>query len=410
MVRPAPRVLRLSRRAAIKLVGSGVLGMLFRLPQATTPVRGAETPMELGLLHGRFYAYTGDPAAGTGYTVLDDDAAPLWLWYRRFGGPPVLGYPISQRFKQDGVVQQLFQRGLLIWRPDAGIAELAPLLDWLSARGRDAWLLTEKGIPLPLDPRAEAGLEPAEVHARRMALLERYPELLFTLAQADDAETLYGLPTSPVVDMGSFYAVRLQRTALQLWKVDTPWARAGEVTMVNAGEIAREAGMFDPAWLEPAPPPPEAFPLEVPVRVLIPAIRVDASVVVLGVTADGEMETPQNFMQVAWYNFGARPGEPSNCILSGHLDMPGGRPAVFYRLRELRPGHEIVLVGPSGKRYRYQVTESRSVPSANAPVAQIVGPAEEPVCTLITCDGVWSRAAGEYTERRIVRATLTAVE
>ncbi len=410
MVRPAPYVLRLSRRAVVKLVGSGALGMLFHLPQATMPVRGAETPMELGLLHGRFYAYTGDPAAGTGYTVLDDDVAPLWLWYRRLGGPPVLGYPISRRFEQDGTVQQAFQRGLLVWRPEASAAELAPLMDQLSVRGHDAWLLSEKGIPLPLDPRAEASLPPEEVRARRMALLEGYPEFLFTLAQAGDAEAVYGLPASPVTDMGSFYAVRLQRTALQLWKVDVPWARAGDVTVANAGEIAREAGLFDPAWLAPEPPPLDAFPLEAPVRVQIPAIRVDAGVVVLGVTADGEMETPDSFTQVAWYTFSARPGEPSNCVLSGHLDMPGGRPAVFYRLRELRPGHEIVLLGPSGKRSRYRVTESLSVPSANAPVAQIVGPTEEPVVTLITCDGAWNRAAGEYTERRVVRAALVAVE
>lgn len=401
---------RATRRAALKLAGGSALGALVPLRLAATAPQETDAALELGLLRGRFYTYTGDPAAGTGYTVLDDDAAPLWLAYRQLGGPTVLGYPISRRFEQDGAMQQAFQRGLLVWRSEAGAAELAPLMDELSALGRDAWLLSEKGIPLPLDPRTEAGLPPEEVRARRMALLEGYPEFLFTLAQAGGAEAVYGLPASPVIDMGSFYAVRLQRTALQLWKVDVPWARAGDVTVANAGEIAREAGLFDPAWLEPEPPPPDAFPLEAPVRVQIPAIRVNAAVIALGITADGEMETPDSFTQVAWYTFSARPGEPSNCVLSGHLDMPGGRPAVFYRLRELRPGHEIVLIGPSGKRYRYTVTASLSVPSADAPVAEIVGPTLEPVLTLITCDGTWNRAAGEYTERRVVRAALVAVE
>lgn len=410
MRRADPHVWCTTRRAVLRLAGGGVLGALWPLRQAVLLVQGADAPLELGLLRGRFYAYTGDPAAGRGYTVLDDEVAPLWLWYRRLGGPPVLGYPISRRFEQDGAMQQAFQRGLLVWRAEAGAAELAPLMDLLSARGRDAWLLAEKGVPLPLDPRTEAGLPPEELRARRMALLEGYPEFLFTLAQAGNSEAVYGLPASPVMDMGSFYAVRLQRTALQLWKVDVPWARAGDVTVVNAGEIAREGGLFDPAWLEPEPPPPDAFPLEAPVRVQIPAIRVNAGIIVLGVTADGEMETPESFTQVAWYTFGARPGEPSNCVLSGHLDMPGGRPAVFYRLRELRPGHEIVLFGLSGKRYRYSVTESLSVPVEGAPVAEIVGPTEEPVLTLITCDGTWNRTAGEYTERRMVRATLVAVE
>jgi sortase (surface protein transpeptidase) len=393
----------------LKLAGSGALGALLPDIEAAVPVQAVDAPLELGLLRGRFYAYTGDGAAGMGYTVLDDAVAPLWLWYRRLGGPPALGYPISRRFEQDGAMQQAFQRGLLVWRSEAEAAELAPLMDQLSARGCDAWLLSEKSIPLPLDWRTEAGLPPEELRARRMAVLEGYPEFLFTLAQAG-AEAVYGLPTSPVIDMGNFYAVRLQRTALQLWKVDVPWARAGDVTVANAGEIAREAGLFPSAWLEPEPPPPDAFPLEAPVRVQIPAIRVNAGIIVLGVTAKGEMETPESFTEVAWYTFGAKPGESSNCVLSGHLDMPGGRPAVFYRLRELRPGHEIVLFGPSGKRYRYSVTESRSIPVEGAPVAEIVGPTEEPVLTLITCDGTWNRTAGEYTERRVVRAALVAVE
>jgi sortase (surface protein transpeptidase) len=228
--------------------------------------------------------------------------------------------------------------------------------------------------------------------------------------QAGDPLAVYGLPASPVTDMGSFYVVRLQRAALQLWKIDVPWARAGDVTAVNAGELAREAGLLDPSWLAPVPAPAGAFPLETPVRVQIPAIRVNTAVVALGLTAEGDMETPASYGQVAWYTFGARPGELSNVVLSGHLDAPGGRPAVFFRLRELHPGAEIVLYGPSGTRYRYGVLANVSHSAVDAPVADIVGPTLEPMLTLVTCDGTFSRAAGEYNERRIVRATLLAVE
>jgi N-acetylmuramoyl-L-alanine amidase len=65
--------------------------------------------------------------------------------------------------------------------------------------------------------------------------------------------TLFGLPASRVEDMGNHYAVRLQRAVIQLWKVDVPWAKAGQTTVANGGDIAKEAGLFPGEPLRPAP-------------------------------------------------------------------------------------------------------------------------------------------------------------
>jgi N-acetylmuramoyl-L-alanine amidase len=65
-----------------------------------------------------------------------------------------------------------------------------------------------------------------------------------------------GLPVSDVVDFGDVLVLRCQRVVLQQWKVDVPWARAGQVTFALGGDIAKEAGILpDPAALLPAPPP-----------------------------------------------------------------------------------------------------------------------------------------------------------
>jgi hypothetical protein len=66
---------------------------------------------------------------------------------------------------------------------------------------------------------------------------------------------LLGLPTSTVVDLGDFYAVRFQRGVLQQWKRDEPWAKAGEVTAANVGEAAVALGMVPAEALAPAAPP-----------------------------------------------------------------------------------------------------------------------------------------------------------
>ena len=45
--------------------------------------------------------------------------------------------------------------------------------------------------------------------------------------------------------------LRTQRTVFQLWKHDVPWAKAGQVTLANAGELARDAELFGREVFEP---------------------------------------------------------------------------------------------------------------------------------------------------------------
>ena len=42
--------------------------------------------------------------------------------------------------------------------------------------------------------------------------------------------------------MGDHYAIRTQGAVFQQWKEDVPWAKAGEVTIANAGAIAYQVG------------------------------------------------------------------------------------------------------------------------------------------------------------------------
>jgi hypothetical protein len=48
----------------------------------------------------------------------------------------------------------------------------------------------------------------------------------------------------------------MDRAALQKWTVSTDWAAVGQVTVVNAGEIASELNMLPAAPRIPQPPPP----------------------------------------------------------------------------------------------------------------------------------------------------------
>ena len=43
-----------------------------------------------------------------------------------------------------------------------------------------------------------------------------------------------------------------------MWKTDAPWAKAGDVTAVNVGDIAIALGAFPSDALEPEPAQPPA--------------------------------------------------------------------------------------------------------------------------------------------------------
>ena len=89
---------------------------------------------------------------------------------------------------------------------------------------------------------------------RHLALLDRDPVLKAAYLAEPAWVDLYGLPMG-YGDFANLSVVRGQRAALQRWKGDVPWARAGEVTVANGGDIAKETGLFPAEALVPQPPP-----------------------------------------------------------------------------------------------------------------------------------------------------------
>ncbi|HEX2171303.1 MAG TPA: N-acetylmuramoyl-L-alanine amidase, partial [Dehalococcoidia bacterium] len=93
-----------------------------------------------------------------------------------------------------------------------------------------------------------AGRPWPEVVAVHQALLTD-PDLRAAYFAVADPVTIYGLPMAPVQDMGNVLVLRAQRGILQKWLVDVPWARAGQVTIANSGDVAKEAGLLPTAAL-----------------------------------------------------------------------------------------------------------------------------------------------------------------
>jgi len=112
---------------------------------------------------------------------------------------------------------------------------------------------------------------------------------------------------------------------------------------------------------------------------------------------------PDNWSVVGWWRGGSEPGEPGPAALVGHVDSQT-RPAVFHRLRELRPGDLIRFVRRDTSSARFVVVRKQQVPKTEFPTASVYGETREPTLRLITCGGSFDWSRGHYRDNVIVYA------
>jgi hypothetical protein len=178
-------------------------------------------------------------------------------------------------------------------------------------------------------------------------------------------------------------------------------------------EVAATAPTPTAAPAAPAPPPPPepepepepeepapAVPEGEPVRVVIPAIDVDADLVGIGLLPDGAMDVP-DFGLAGWYTEGPPPGHPGPAAIAAHVDSRAG-PDVFYRLRELDPGDEVLVRYDSGDEASFVVEAREQAPKDELPGERIWPVTNDPLLTLITCGGDFDRGVRSYRDNIIV--------
>jgi sortase A len=138
---------------------------------------------------------------------------------------------------------------------------------------------------------------------------------------------------------------------------------------------------------------------ELPIRLVIPAIALDARVVEVGIVIeDGKPVWETAAFAVGYHRGTALPGEKGNTVMAGHISSPVSRKGeVFRRLPEVRIGDR-VEVYTAERQVTYEITEIRVV----APTAvEVMDPTPDATLTLITCypDRL-------YTKRLVVVAKL----
>jgi len=146
-----------------------------------------------------------------------------------------------------------------------------------------------------------------------------------------------------------------------------------------------------------------------PVRVEIPRIGVSSGLVKLGKKADGTVDVDPGALPwgvAGWYTGSPRPGDPGSAVIMGHVDSKATGPAVFYRLRELRPGDQIQVTRTDRSVVRFAVERTAQYPKANFPTDEVYYPTLQSQLVLITCGGTFDDTVHHYRSNLIVFAKL----
>jgi len=139
-----------------------------------------------------------------------------------------------------------------------------------------------------------------------------------------------------------------------------------------------------------------------PVRFVIPKIKVDASFEYVGLTSNGEVDVPKDFTKVALFDLWPRPGESGNAIITGHYGRKNGKPSVFDNLYKLRRGDKMSVEDDKGIITVFVVREIRRYdPKADATYVFSSSDGKSHL-NLITCEGTWNKASESYSKRLVI--------
>lgn len=142
-------------------------------------------------------------------------------------------------------------------------------------------------------------------------------------------------------------------------------------------------------------------PADNPARLIIPSIKLDTSVIEVGVTASGEMDVPDGKTRhVGWYRYGTIPGDTGSAVMDAHVY------AAFTQLRNAKIGDDIYVVNMKGEKLHFRVTDSRVYEYDMLPLQQIFDDRSGRHLNFITCARTFIPSLNTYSHRLVVYTEL----
>ncbi|MBV1941510.1 class F sortase [Streptomyces sp. BV286] len=206
-------------------------------------------------------------------------------------------------------------------------------------------------------------------------------------------------------------------------KKRAPWGVIALVLLTGLALIRNGSGEFDVGPPQPAtaaaadsnamdrsrPGAPAPLSFSVVDRIRIPAIRVDAPAVPVGLDMEGWVDAPppEDPNLAGWFSGAVSPGEKGTAVVVGHVDNSQG-PAVFYGLGALKKGNRVEVGRKDGKTAVFEIYGIEVFEKNNFPGDRVYGNSGTPELRVITCGGGFSQQNG-YDGNVVAFARLVEV-
>ncbi|WP_407565125.1 class F sortase [Streptomyces sp. 184] len=162
--------------------------------------------------------------------------------------------------------------------------------------------------------------------------------------------------------------------------------------------------------LRSGPPAARPLPGSAPAGVAVPSVGIEGPVLGRGLDENGAVEAPPfgNANEVGWYRGGAQPGAAGVAVFVGHMDTRA-KPAVFYRLGDVRPGEEVTVARADGRTAVFTVERVETVAKEDFDAQRVYGQHKRgrAEIRLLTCGGAYEPLARNYTGNLVVSGYLT---
>ena len=180
------------------------------------------------------------------------------------------------------------------------------------------------------------------------------------------------------------------------------------LSLLGCGSESPATLAVPPAAAAPVPIDADALPASQPLSVQVPSIGVRTGELIdLGLTAERELEVPDDAVTAGWFELSPTPGEVGPAVIAAHVDY-AGVPGAFTRLRDVQPGDEITVARADRTTAVFTVYHVQRHPKSEFPTQRVYGNTETPELRLITCGGAFDEASGNYLDNVVVYARMSS--
>ncbi len=299
------------------------------------------------------------------------------------GGLPIIGYPLTEVFVEDGRPVQYFERARLEWHADLITVQTGLLGSWVAANRRSEPAFLPVAPPLATRP----GKYFSETHHNlQNGFLEFW--------SGNGGLTVFGFPISEEFSErnqqdGVTYSVQYFERSRFEYHADRP--SGAQVLLGHLGRQYLEQKRNAPAWAVARVESVEvAWQALQPSHIKFPRVGLDTDIVEGGFSFEG-WDVPR-YTAVHYWPVAAYPGTKGNIILAGHA---GYKNTIFDQLPQAVVGDTVIVAVDKAER-SYMVNSIQIVEPEDT---WVLNPTAGEVLTLITCV-----PPGQFTHRLIVRA------